>query len=65
LTFCHLCRWKSLVPLGIPGFDAIIINLGFTIQNGGFNRLMRLLIRKFKCKYPIFKIKNTPSKTNL
>jgi hypothetical protein len=24
---------KSLVPLGIPGFDAIIM-LGFTIQNG-------------------------------
>jgi hypothetical protein len=56
LTFCHLCRWKSLVPLGIPGFDAII-NLGFTIQNGGFNRLMRLLIRKFKMQISYFKIK--------
>jgi hypothetical protein len=34
LTFCTSVGEKSLVPLGIPGFDAIIINLGFTIQNG-------------------------------
>jgi hypothetical protein len=33
LTFATSVGEKSLVPLGIPGFDAIVlINLGFTIS---------------------------------